>query len=44
LNVVPKSCNETPDSFAMSQLAIREGRRRVHRLSTRCSRQPLTMS
>src|SRR5437773_3150759 len=44
LNVVPKSCSDTPDSFAISQFAILDGRRRVHRLSTRCSRQPLTMS
>ena len=44
LNVVPKSCSATPDSFAISQFAIFDGRRRVHRLSTRCSRQPLTMS
>ena len=29
LNVVPKSCSYTPDNFAISQLAIFDGTRRV---------------
>ena len=44
LNVVPKSCSDTPEICAISQFAIFDGTRRVHRLSTRCSRQPLTTS
>ena len=40
----PKSWMSTPDNFAISQLAQRDGNRRKTKLSMRSLRQPLTTS